>query len=70
MMAATADLELLTVDDLAGILRMKPKSIYVLVAENRLPGVLRVGRRAIRFRKAAVVHWIATGQSSNSRVRR
>ena len=70
MTDATADLELLTVDDLAEILKMKPKSIYVLVAENRLPGVLRVGRRAIRFRKAAVVHWLATGQSSNSRVRR
>lgn len=62
--------ELLTVPEIAALLRLAPKSIYKLVEEGALPGVRRVGRRAIRFYRPEVVAWLATGQRSDSRKRR
>lgn len=51
---------LLTVTDIASILRLKPKQVYGL----KIP-CIRVSRRAMRFRQSAFDAWLAarTGKS-------
>jgi excisionase family DNA binding protein len=47
---------LLTVPEVARLLRLKPKTIYALVAARRMPCV-RMGR-AVRLLESDVVRWI------------
>jgi excisionase family DNA binding protein len=61
--------ELLTVDELAEILRLNRKSAYAMVQRGEVPGVRRFGR-AIRVHRATVLRWLADGQSSDPRPRR
>ncbi len=56
-------IDLLTVDELAAILRMNPKSVYRYVAERKVPGVVRIGR-TMRFNREVVLRWLA-GQTDN-----
>jgi excisionase family DNA binding protein len=57
--AARGDIpRVLTVDELATLLRVNRKTIYQLIAEGKLPGVRRLGR-AIRADRDVVLHWLA-----------
>jgi excisionase family DNA binding protein len=38
---------LLTVDEVAGLLRTSRKAIYAMVERGQLPGVTRIGRRVL-----------------------
>ena len=49
--------EILTVNEVAGYLRLSPATIYRLVREKMIPG-LRVGR-AWRFRCDLIDQWMA-----------
>lgn len=57
---------LLTVDDVAGLLQLTPKSVYRLVEERKLPGVRRIGRR-VRFYRPDLVAWMAGQESARPR---
>ena len=48
---------LLTVKEVAGLLRTSTKSIYAMVERGQLPGVLRIGRRLL-VRREALVDWL------------
>lgn len=61
--AASADEPLLlTVPELAALLRMNVKSVYEIVARGQIPGCRRVGR-CWRAHRPTVVAWLA-GQGS------
>jgi hypothetical protein len=61
------DAELLTVPELAAVLRFKPKSVYALLARDAgaIPGCRKVGG-AWRAHRATVLAWLA-GQHSDAR---
>ena len=48
---------LLTVAEVADLLRTSPKAIYTMVERGQLPGVHRIGRRLL-FGQAALVAWL------------
>ncbi|WP_045115843.1 helix-turn-helix domain-containing protein [Plesiocystis pacifica] len=50
--------EYLKAEELAALLRVSRKTIYEAVARGEIPGALRVGR-LIRFRRDAVLEWLA-----------
>jgi excisionase family DNA binding protein len=51
----------LTVPELAALLKMHPQSIYAMAAEGKIPGVRRIGR-AVRFHRPTVLAWLASGE--------
>lgn len=51
---------LLTAAEVSEILQVKTPSVYSLARENRLPGVVRIGR-LIRFDEDAIQQYIADG---------
>ena len=59
----------LTVPELAALLRLKPKSVYALLSRepDAIPGVRKVGG-AWRAHRATVLAWLA-GQNSDARQR-
>jgi excisionase family DNA binding protein len=57
--------EVLTVPELAALLRMNAKSAYDLVARGKIPGATKVGR-LWRVHRPTVVSWLA-GQISAPR---
>ena len=61
--------EVLTVPELAALLRLKTKSLYALLSRDRdaIPGCRKVGG-AWRAHRATVVAWLA-GQNSDARQR-
>ena len=48
---------LLTMEEVAHVLRTSPKAIYAMAGRGQLPGVLRIGRR-ILVREDALVSWL------------
>jgi excisionase family DNA binding protein len=62
---ATSEPEVLTVPELAVLLRMNEKSTYDLVARGKIPGATKVGR-LWRVHRPTVVAWLA-GQISAPR---
>jgi excisionase family DNA binding protein len=54
--------DLLTVLEVAGLLRMKPKGVYGMVAARRIPFV-RVSNR-IRFLRSDLDRWLSTNRHS------
>jgi excisionase family DNA binding protein len=48
---------LLTVEEMAALLRTSRQVIYNMISEFKLPGVTRVGRRVL-FRRGAVLQWL------------
>jgi excisionase family DNA binding protein len=48
---------LLTVDEVAGLLRTSRKAIYAMAERGQLPGVTRIGRRLL-FRTDTLVDWL------------
>ena len=57
MKPATKHPLLLTIEEVAELLRTTPKAIYVMIARNRLPGVTRLGRRVL-VRSAILLDWL------------
>lgn len=49
--------ELLTVEDVAQLLRTTARAIYSQVARGQLPGVIRVGRRVL-FDRKDLLQWL------------
>ena len=47
----------ITVDDLAALARLNRKTVYDLIAREKLPGVRRIGR-SIRINKEIVLDWL------------
>jgi excisionase family DNA binding protein len=48
---------LLTVDDVATLLRTTRRAIYAMVERGQLPGVIRIRRRVL-VRTAVLLHWL------------
>ena len=59
----------LTVDELAALLRVNRKTVYDALARGEIPGARRIGRR-YRILRDRVLEWLATGQGRVSRSRR
>ena len=48
---------MLTVDELAALLRVEPKTIYRAVKLGEIPGARRLGR-AIRIHRPTLLRWL------------
>lgn len=48
---------LMTVAEVADLLRTSDRAIYAMVARAQLPGVVRIGRRVL-FDEAALLRWL------------
>ena len=59
----------LTVDELAGLLRVERKTAYAAIARGEIPGVRRLGG-VIRVSRDTVLAWLSQGQGRVSRSRR
>jgi excisionase family DNA binding protein len=60
--------EVLTVDELAALLRLNRKTVYDALARGEIPGARRIGA-TYRILRAAVLDWFASGQARVSRKR-
>lgn len=49
--------ELLTVQDVADILRTTPKAVYAMVERQQIPAVRRIGRRLL-FKRRELLDWL------------
>lgn len=58
----------LTVHELAALLRVDRKTVYNLITSGDLPGVRRLGK-TIRISRDAVLRWLSEGQGRVSRSR-
>lgn len=59
----------LTVDEVALLLRVDRKTLYALIRAGELPGVRRLGR-ALRVHRETMLRWLAEGQGRAPRHRR
>ena len=48
---------LLTVDDVAELLRTSKRAIYTMIERRQVPGVVRIGRRVL-LRSDELLHWL------------
>ena len=48
---------LLTVEEVAAILRLSRKAAYAMIERRQLPGVIRIGRR-VRVCRAVLLEWL------------
>lgn len=55
--------EVLTVPELAQLLRIGRNSAYEAIQRGEIPGVVRIGR-TVRVSKATVLRWMGQGASS------
>lgn len=51
-------LMLMTVDEVADLLRTSRPAIYAMVARAQLPGVTRIGKRLL-FRREDLIKWLS-----------
>jgi excisionase family DNA binding protein len=58
MRSTPAAVELLTVAEVAELLRTTPNALYVMAAHRKLPGAVTLGRRLL-VNRAALVEWLA-----------
>lgn len=63
------DRAVLTVDELATLLRIERKTAYAAIARGEIPGARRIGG-VIRISRDAVLAWLAHGQDGVARSRR
>lgn len=61
--------EIMTVDEVAGLVRVNRKTLYAAIKAGEVPGVRQIGRR-IRIHRATVLAWIASGNGPVSRSRK
>ncbi|HKY39871.1 MAG TPA: helix-turn-helix domain-containing protein [Polyangiaceae bacterium] len=64
--AASTESPIMTVDELAALLRVNRKTAYDAIARGEIPGVRRVGR-TFRVSREAVLGWLREGRVSRSR---
>jgi len=51
---------MLTVDDLAELLRLAPRTVWRMIGTGQLPPPdLRIGKRVVRWRRDGIDNWIA-----------
>jgi len=55
---------MLTVKDVARVLRMTPAAVYAMVERGQLPGVVRIGRRRVRIREDALLDFLRQKSTS------
>jgi excisionase family DNA binding protein len=55
----------LTVEEVADLMRIDRKTAYTAIAEGELPGVRRVGR-CIRISRDVFLEWLAAGQGGRA----
>ena len=60
--------DVLTVEELAELLRLERKTVYACISRGEIPGVRRLGG-AIRVHREAVLRWLAEGQGRTPRLR-
>ena len=48
---------LLTIGEVAGVLRTTPKAVYAMAERGQLPGVTRIGRRLL-VRRDDLLSWL------------
>ncbi len=48
---------LLTMEEVAQVLRTSPRAVYAMVGRKQLPGVIRIGRRVL-VREDALLSWL------------
>jgi excisionase family DNA binding protein len=60
---------ILTVDELAALLRLNRKTVYEALSRGEIPGARRVGS-SYRILRAAVIEWLASGQGRVSHSKR
>ena len=61
--------EVLTVDEVAELLRVDRKGVYSAISRGELPGVLRIGR-TMRVSRDVLLEWVrgsARGKDGNER---
>lgn len=56
--------KLITAPHVAEKLGVTTHRVYLLQRENRLPGVVRISERQIRFDEMAIDEWISRGGNS------
>ena len=61
--------EILTVDELARLLRLNRKTVYEAIAAGENPGVRKIGR-SYRISRTKVLAWLAEGHGHVSPKRR
>lgn len=52
---------LMTVDELASLLRLNKDTAYKAVAEHKIPGIRKIGR-TIRIHRRVVMAWLEAGE--------
>lgn len=57
--------ELLTVAEVATVLRTSRDAVYKMVERQQIPGVVRLGRR-LRFDHGSLVHWVDQNRTPSS----
>lgn len=65
---AAHESEVLTVEEVAALLRLDRKTVYGMVQRNEIPGARECGR-AIRFHRSTVLEWLASGSGRTRRRR-
>jgi excisionase family DNA binding protein len=55
---------LMTVAEIADLLRTTPKSVYNMHHRGELPGAVKIGSR-LRFRQEAVLEWVGRASLSS-----
>jgi len=58
----------LTVDEVADLMRVDRKTAYAAIAGGEVPGVRRVGR-CIRISRDVLLQWLAEGEKAPTRKR-
>ena len=66
---ASREKAILTVDELADLLRLNRKTIYEAIDRGEIPGVRRIGE-SYRIHRATVLEWFASSQGRVSHSRR
>ena len=57
---------LLTVDDVADLLRTTRRAVYAMVERRQPPGIVRIGRRVL-IRADELLHWLDQKSASSLR---
>lgn len=60
---------ILTVDEVASLLRLNRKTVYEALARGEIPGARRIGR-TYRIARSALLGWLSDGQVRVPRSRR
>jgi excisionase family DNA binding protein len=61
--------QMLTVEEVANLMRVDRKTAYAAIAEGGVPGVRRIGR-CIRVSRDVLLRWLEEGEAKLNRDRR